>query len=95
MSVKKNVQKKLSPIKMNCKSHESITLDECLGMYELFKVYYQNTPFEQFFEDFSNKIGVHIAKRKYIGGTAPFLGRFSFGCCLSVFVTLPKRCIGF
>lgn len=72
MSANKAAQKKLPPIKMRFKKREDITLDECLGMYELFKVYYQNTPFEQFLEDFSNKTGAHIAKRKTDGKVVGF-----------------------
>lgn len=72
MSDTKNAQKKLPPIKMRYKSRENITLDECLGMYDLFKVYYQNTPFEQFLEDFANKTGAHIAKRKSDGKVVGF-----------------------
>ena len=72
MSDNKNVQKKLPPIKMRYKNREDITLDECLGMYDLFKVYYKNTPFEQFLEDFSNKTGAHIAKRKSDGKVVGF-----------------------
>jgi len=72
MSDNKQAQKKLPPIKMRFKQRKDITLDECLGMYELFKVYYQNTPFSQFLEDFSNKTGAHIAKRKSDGKVVGF-----------------------
>lgn len=72
MSANKSTAKKLPPIKMRFKKREDITLDECLGMYELFKVYYQNTPFSQFLEDFSKKTGAHIAKRKTDGKVVGF-----------------------
>ena len=55
--------KKLPPIKMRYVKRENVSVDDCIGMYKLFSVYYQNTPFETFMADLSKKTGVHIAKR--------------------------------
>ncbi|MAL97054.1 MAG: hypothetical protein CL583_01260 [Alteromonadaceae bacterium] len=63
---------KPGPITMGYKKRERISVDECMGMYDLFATYYRNAPLETFLKDLSNKTGVHIAKRKSDGKVVGF-----------------------
>ena len=70
--------KKLPPINMRYVKRENVSVDDCIGMYKLFSVYYQNTPFETFMADLSKKTGVHIAKRVTDGKVVGFSTAVSF-----------------
>jgi len=69
---------KLPPIKMRYVKRENVSVDDCIGMYKLFSVYYQNTPFETFMADLSKKTGVHIAKRLTDGKVVGFSTAVTF-----------------
>lgn len=67
-----NIEIQPSPIIVRYKKRENILEQECREMYELFSIYYENVSFETFMQDFQNKTGAHVAKRKCDGRVVGF-----------------------